>query len=388
MNTATLDRTSKTDETERERLLTPAFLLVMTAGVGAATSFYLLFSALPRYAEASGAGGVGAGLTTGVMMAATVAAELAVPGLVRRFGYRPVFGAGLVLLGAPALALVVSGGMGTVLAACLLRGAGLAVAVVLGGALVASIVPAARRGEGLGVYGVACGVPGVVALPLGLWLGDAAGYRVVFALAGVSALAGLAAVRRLPGRRPAPEEPLGVLAAARTPALLVPCAIFAAVTVAMGVTATFLPLAAGGVAVWALLAQSLAATATRWWAGRRGDRNGAGRQLVPGLLIAAAGIAALVLVPEPLSALAGMVLFGIGFGLTGNASMVVMLDRVPASSYGTVSALWNVAYDAGIGAGALGFGLIAVHTGYPAAFGLVAALMPVPLLAVRRRTAS
>ncbi|MEW2357397.1 MFS transporter [Spirillospora sp. NPDC029432] len=376
--TTTLDRTGRTD---RERLLTPAFLLVMTAGVGSATSFYLLFSALPRYAEASGAGGVGAGLTTGVMMAATVAAELAVPRCVRRYGYRLVFGAGLVLLGAPALALVVSGGMATVLAACLLRGAGLAVAVVLGGALVASIVPAARRGEGLGVYGVACGVPGVVALPLGLWLGDAAGYRVVFVLAGVSALAGLAAVRRLPGRQPAPEEPLGVLAAARTPALLVPCGIFAAVTVATGVTATFLPLAAGGVSAWALLAQSLAATATRWWAGRRGDRNGAARQLVPGLLISAAGIAALVLVSEPLAVLAGMVLFGIGFGLTGNASMAVMLDRVPPSSYGTVSALWNVAYDAGIGLGAAGFGLIAVHTGYPAAFGLVAALMLAPLLA-------
>ncbi|WP_141966993.1 MFS transporter [Actinomadura hallensis] len=108
---------------------------------------------------------------------------------------------------------------------------------------------------------------------------------------------------------------------------------------------------------------------------------GTARHLVPGLMLAAGGIALLVLVPSPAAVLAGMAVFGVGFGLTGNASMVVMLDRVPASSYGTVSALWNIAYDLGIGLGAAGFGLLAVRTGYPAAFGLTAALMLLPLLA-------
>lgn len=367
----------------RPRLMSRAFVLVLVAGVGSSTSFYLLFSALPRYADAIGAGGVGAGLTTGVMMLATVAAEFAVPRLTARFGYRAVFGTGLVLLGAPALVLAAAGSMPMVLAACLVRGAGFAVAVVLGGALVASIVPAERRGEGLGVYGVACGTPAVAALPLGLWLGERAGYATVFALAGVSALAGLAAVRDLPGRRrPAPaERPLGIASAARRRDLRAPALVFAATTVATGITATFLPLAGGGISAWALLAHSLAATSTRWWAGRDGDRYGASRQLVPGLVIAASGIALLVAVSNPVAVTAGMVLFGVGFGLTGNASMAVMLDRVPASDYGTVSALWSIAYDLGIGLGATGFGLLAVRTGYPAAFGLTAALMLLPLLA-------
>ncbi|TDD33756.1 MFS transporter [Actinomadura sp. KC06] len=379
MTTTTTAR-STTDGAARPRLMSRAFALVLVAAVGSSTSFYLLFSALPRYADATGAGGVGAGLTTGAMMLATVAAELAVPRLTARFGYRKVFGAGLALLGIPALALAASGGMAMILTACLVRGAGFAVAVVLGGALVASTVPAERRGEGLGVYGIACGVPAMLALPAGLWLGDLVGYEAVFVLAGVSALAGLAAVRDLPGRRPEPEEPLGLVAAARRRELLVPSLFFAATTVATGITATFLPLAGGAVSAWALLAHNLAATCTRWWAGRNGDRYGASRQLVPGLVISASGIALLMLVSSPAAVLAGMVLFGVGFGLTGNASMAVMLDRVPSSSYGTVSALWNVAYDVGIGVGATGFGFAAVHTGYPAAFGLTAALMLLPLL--------
>jgi predicted MFS family arabinose efflux permease len=40
-----------------------------------------------------------------------------------------------------------------------------------------------------------------------------------------------------------------------------------------------------------------------------------------------------------------------------------------------VSAIWNLAFDAGIGVGAFGFGVVAARTGYPAAFALTAALM-------------
>src|SRR5690606_1990477 len=120
----------------RPRLMSRAYALVLVAGAGSATSFYLLFSALPRYADATGAGGVGAGLTTGVMMLAAVATELVVSRAAARFGYRAVFTAGLVLLGLPALALTASGSMAVILLVCLVRGAGFAVAVVLGGALV------------------------------------------------------------------------------------------------------------------------------------------------------------------------------------------------------------------------------------------------------------
>jgi predicted MFS family arabinose efflux permease len=82
------------------------------------------------------------------------------------------------------------------------------------------------------------------------------------------------------------------------------------------------------------------------------------------------------------------VVFGSGFGVTQNASMTLMLNRVAPAGYGTVSAIWNLAFDAGIGAGAFGFGVLAAQTGYPAAFAataLVVLLALVPLW--RDRTA-
>jgi predicted MFS family arabinose efflux permease len=363
----------------RPPILTRALLLVFVASFGAMTGFYLLLSVVPLYAESVGAGGVGAGLATGALMATTVAGELAIPRLLARFGHRAVLAAGLVLLGAPALALPASSTMAAILAVSVVRGLGFAICVVVGGALVAALVPPERRGEGLGLFGIVVGVPGVAALPLGVWLVGEAGYPAVFVAGAVAALAGLAAVPGLPGRRPAPEDPVGVLAGLRTPALYRPALAFSATATAAGVVVTFLPLAvphgSGGLAALALFVQAVGSTLCRWWAGRYGDRHGPAVLFVPGVVTAAAGILALRMIDRPAAVLAAMALFGCGFGATQNASMTLMLNRVAPPAYGTVSAIWNLAFDAGIGAGAFGFGVVAAHTGYPPAFALIAALM-------------
>ena len=148
--------------------------------------------------------GLGAGLSTAVLMISTVPAEFALPRLVARFGYRSVLAVGLVLVGAPALALPVSAGLPLVLTVCLLRGLGLAVIFVVCGALSAMLVPAERRGEGLGVFGVVASVPAVIGMPLGVWLAGEVGYAPVFVAAAITALSGLAVIRGLPGRTPSP----------------------------------------------------------------------------------------------------------------------------------------------------------------------------------------
>jgi predicted MFS family arabinose efflux permease len=368
-----------TVDAPRPPILSRALLALFVASFGAMAGFYLLLSVVPLYAASIGAGGVGTGLVTGALMAATVAGEPAVPRLIGRFGHRMVLAAGLVLLGAPALALPAAGTMPAILAVSLVRGLGFAVVVVVGGALVASLVPPERRGEGLGLFGIVVGVPGVAALPLGVWLVGELGYPAVFVAGGLAALAGLAVVPGLPGRAPARGPPVGILTGLRSPALLRPAVTFSVTAMAAGVVVTFLPLAvgggSGGLAAVALFVQAVGSRLTRWWAGRFGDRHGPAVLLVPGVVAAAAGMAALVLVGQPAAVLAGMALFGAGFGATQNASMTLMLNRVAPSGYGTVSAIWNLAFDLGIGVGAFGFGVVAAQTGYPAAFAVTAGLV-------------
>ncbi|MFK0213479.1 MFS transporter [Streptomyces sp. NPDC090298] len=364
----------------RPPLVTRPLLLRFVSIVGASTSFYLLLSVVPLYAEASSGGrGGAAGLATGALMLATVGGELATPRLVARLGYRLVLGAGLVLLGAPAFAFPVSGGTAWIVTICAVRGLGFAFTVVAGGALTAALVPAERRGEGLALVGIVSGVPSLVALPLGVWLAARVGYGPVFAAGAVAALAAVVSVPGLPDREAAPGRGMGVAAGFRTGALLRPTLVFATTALAAGILVTFLPLAvpsaSAGVVATALFAQTATATVARWVAGRHGDRHGPSVLLLPGLAAAAGGTLLTALTHSPVAVVLGTALFGVGFGVVQNVTLTLMYARVPASGYGAVSALWNFAFDAGMGAGALGFGLLAARSGYPAAFALTAAVM-------------
>ena len=69
--------------------------------------------------------------------------------------------------------------------------------------------------------------------------------------------------------------------------------------------------------------------------------------------------------------------------------MAVLLQRVPASGYTAVTALWSIAYDGGFGLGALAVGALAVQTGYPVAFAITGLLAAASVaLLVRARVAS
>ena len=398
-------------------LLTRPLLVRFVSIAGSATSFYLLLSCVPLYARSAGASANVAGLATSALTLASVAAYLVAPRLMARYGYRLVLAGGLLALGLPALALAASANIAVIMTGCAIRGIGFAFTCVAGGTISVALLPPGRRGEGLALVGFVSGVPAVATLPLGVWLAARVGFRPVLVAGGVAALAGLVSVPWLPrsgtmlpggpAAEPADDpsggpagqaadRPLGVVAIVRDPALLRTAVKFAATTMAVGIIVTFLPMAvprsAAGIAAAALLIEAAAAIGGRWLAGRHGDRHGAARLLVPGMLLAAAGTGTLALaaapaiVPAavPVAALAGAALFGTGFGMTQNASQTLMYDGVPEPGYGAVSAVWNLAYDGGMGLGAAGFGVLAAGTGYPGAFALAAVVPPLALAAAGR----
>ncbi|NDZ68766.1 MFS transporter [Streptomyces cyaneofuscatus] len=398
--------------TGTSRLLTRPMLLLLVASVGGMGGFYLLLSVLPLYAATAGGGGVGAGLTTGAMMLATVLAEPAVPWALARFGHRAVVGAGLLLLGLPSAVLCLWSSFPLTLGVCLARGVGLGIVVVAGTALAAELAPPGRRSESLGLYGVSLGVPSVLGLPAGVWLSDRLGFEPVFLMTATLTLLALPAVAGLPARRAtrgerlsgdpdgrkgdpggrngelggrsedpgarngAPDGPLG---AAVNRSLVRPTLILGAATFASGVLVTFLPLALLGgpshLAVVALLVQASVAPLARWGAGWWGDRHGSSSLLLPAVLAVALGTAGLVRLESPVMVIVSMVLFGAGFGAVQNLTLATMFERVPRSGFGRVSVVWNLAFDAGMGLGAVGFGLLIDRTGYPWGFAVTAALL-------------
>jgi predicted MFS family arabinose efflux permease len=359
----------------RSRLVTRPLLLRFVSILGSSTSFFLLLSVIPKFSEAR-AGRGAAGASTTALMAATVLGELVTPWLVARRGYRAVLAGGLALLGLSTLGFLACHDLASIVAVCALRGLGFAATIVAGGALTVSLLPADRRGEGLALVGIVSGLPSVLSLPLGVWIAARHGYPPVIVIGALSALIAVASVPGLPDRIRTAGRPVAMLTGLRTGNLVRPAAVFAVTAVAAGIIVTFLPLSGPGAGLVsdALLAQTLSATLIRMLVGRSSDRRGPGRLVLPGLLLSVAGM--LVLTGRgPVAILGGATLFGAGFGVTQNAVLCLMYTRVSEAAYSTVSAIWNLAYDGGMGAGVIGFGVLADRCGYPWAFCITAALM-------------
>src|SRR6201992_2566333 len=197
---ATPDRAPARDQT-RSRLLSLPLALSFAAEFTSLTSFFLLLSVTPMLAAAAGASSTEAGLITGSLLLGTVAAESVAAFGIRWLGYRAMIVTGAVLLGAPALVLLTPVPPAVLLAVSLVGGFVCGLCGVATGALTATLLPADRRGEGLGLLGLVSGVPAVIALPAGVWLGGHPPLTAVAALATVGGLLPLATIRWV-ARRP------------------------------------------------------------------------------------------------------------------------------------------------------------------------------------------
>lgn len=367
-------------------LTRPVVLLILVA-FAALFGFQLLLSVVPLYADEAGGGSSGAGLATAAFMLSTVLTQIQMPRILGRYGYRRTLAAGLLFLGAPAFFYAYAQTIAPILAVTLLRGVGFGIVTVVFAALVVELAPPGRRGEALGLLGIAITLPTIFCNALGLWMVGSFGYEVVFLLGAAAPLPGLIMI---PGIRSAStttegeEGETGFFAGLVRAPLRRIFLLFATTTMAAGVVVTFLPLAVPGSgafsAAGALLVIGITSTASRWWAGRFGDRRDPRYLLAPGLLTCAIGMVCLPLGGVPL--MVGAVLFGIGFGLLQNATLILMMGRVSKSEYGLGSTLWNAAFDAGTGIGAFSFGFVISAVGFSLSFSICAGLLASALLLV------
>ncbi|WP_300016413.1 MFS transporter [Pseudonocardia sp.] len=364
------------------------FRLMLATTVLGFGGYALLLPVVPLWVADSGE--FAAGATTGVLMLTTIITQLGVPWLVMRVGYRVALGAGLVLLGAPTPLLALSADLAPVLAVSAVRGVGFGLLTVVGSALVAELVPPAEHGRAGARYGIAVGLPQLVLLPAGVAVVDAVGFAALFVAAGVAPLLGALVVPTL--RVPRPRAVTRETAPRAGGAAVGPLMAMLVCSVAQGGLITFLPLAvpgAGLLVAAALLLTAAGALLGRSVAGRLVDRHGmGGRLLLPGVLLAAAGMGLEVLAVAGGGAFVviGAAVVGVGFGLVQNDALTTLFAASGPARYGSASAAWNIAYDAGTGVGATGLGAVADPFGFRAAFGLSALLLVVaaPVTRVRR----
>ena len=349
---------------------------------------------MPVHAAAGGASPAAAGTTTGVFMAATVAAQLTVPAVLRRTGPRAALVAGALALGAPAALLVATSALPVLHAVAVVRGIGFGLVTVTGAALVADLAPAAKRGRAVGLYGVAVGLPQLVLLSGGVWAYEVLDPAVVLLAGAALPLVSALCCARLPTTRAAPRDRSGTLPAA---VAMPPWTAMVVSAAAAGGVITVLPLwapsdLAGGTATAALALAVLTAgqLAGRGIGGELADRS---RVRTPALTVA--GLAVVVLgavvvalggTSLPVAVLAGAALVGLGFGAVQSDTLLALFARAGPTRSGAASTWWNTAYDAGTGLGAAALSAVLGAAGGGAAFlvAALAALLAAPLVLATR----
>jgi predicted MFS family arabinose efflux permease len=163
------------------------------------------------------------------------------------------------------------------------------------------------------------------------------------------------------------------------------------VTLAGGGLVTFLPIERpdGVLATAALLVFGITGALTRWWAGVLADRTGTRLLLPLALLVSAVGLAAVALGLDAGTGwvLAGAAVFGAGYGMVQNLTLLAAFARAGEGGATAASATWNASFDAGTAVGALALGLIAAAVGLPWTYALVAGvlLLALPLARVATR---
>jgi predicted MFS family arabinose efflux permease len=365
------------DRRQSAPLITPRLVGVFVTMYLPLCNFYLLLSTLPALVSGNGSGYGGAGLTTGVLMAATVISELTVPFWVSRCGYRRLTQLALLLLALPTLAFWLSFDVSLGLLVNAARGVGLGIAFVISSSIVAHVAAPTRRAEVLALSGALSGTAAIICTPAGVWIAARLGPDVLIAISTLVVLGGFATVTHIPvgaGGALATGPKLSVKSAR---ALLAPALSLALTAVAAAIFITFAPLigvpsASTGIPA-ALLVHSSCTLFARWASGRLSHSSA--HMLCAAGVLAGVGLVAVSCAAHLPLFLLGAALTGLAFGAAQNVSLVWMFDRAAPTHYDGVSAIWNIAYDGGLGLGAAAFGFVLTLLGHQYAFMLTGVLL-------------
>jgi MFS family permease len=332
---------------------------------------------LPRYIH----GPIGAGdLAVGVVIGAYAVTGLLLRPIAGRLadtrGRKPTVLIGALLLSLSGLLYLPSAGLGGLILARLVLGAGEGAVYTSGSAWIVDLAPPERRGRVLGLYGLAVWGGLSVGPLIGQLLLDQSGYDAVWIFAAAMPLLGAGIASRA-------ADPFVPLEHAEPHPLIAPEAVgpgFAVALASFGyaAVATFivLHLEARGIGHGATVFGAFAAmiVLTRLVIGDLPDRVGAAPVAVAATLGEAVGLVLIAVAHSLPVALLGGLAMGAAFSLLNPSLMLIALGRVSESARGAAMGTFTAFFDAGVGLGAPLAGLVAALSDYEGAFFFAAAV--------------
>ena len=352
------------------------------------------FVLLPIYIQQLGGTEIEIGLVMGIYSGVGMVLQPVIGPWVDAIGRKPfmVFGVGLVVVSCALAALAPV--VGVLAFVRVLQGIGMSAFFVANFSYVLDLVPAAQRGWALGIFGVSGFVSTALTPLFGEWIVRRWGFPTLFGTMTVIALVAFALVVRVRERQRA-DMPVvrgwGWARDAVTEVFQRRMAVTLSFGLGTGAVFAFLPTFAENLGVTTLAifytAYSCAAIAVRIAGGRLIDTLGRRAVIVPSMFIqagAAALLAGLGIASEhwarlpavPFLATAGL-LSGGAHGFLYPALAALVTDQAPEARRAAVIGVFSAVQLVGQTAGAIAFGYVAHHLGYPIMWCVLAALLSI-----------
>lgn len=380
--------------TGRRRQLWPLY----AAGFVTAFGAHAVAANLARYAAGRHTSLVELGVLLALYDGAEVVLKPVFGALADRIGPRRVLLGGLVGFAMASAAFVVAAQPGLLGAARLGQGMAAAAFSPAASVLVAVAGGQKRTGRAFGGYGGVKGI-GYLAGPLGGGLLVAAGgYRLLFIMlaamgVGVAIWAGVTVETAATPPR-ARETLVGLTRRLSQADFVQPVIVLAGATAALSAGVGFLPVVGarhhlGPLATGAIVsALAAAAAVTQPWAGRRFDRDERPPVALAGigLVVAAAGFAAVAAVPAAITLVVAAIAIGAGVGVATPVGFAALAAAAPRGRLGQTMGAGEVGRELGDAGGPLLVGAlagIALAAGFA---GLAAVLAGAGLIVITRPT--
>jgi MFS family permease len=365
-----------------------SFYLVVAANLLFFTSFQWTFVTLPGYIQEIGGDAAQIGLAFGLSTLSAIAVRPLIAPMIDRWGRKGALGVGAALFTIEPILYTLTPSVWPFLAVRLIRGVGMATFTTAYTALIADLAPEGRRGEAVGLSGVTNNLGMLFAPAVGLWVQAQWGYDIHFLASAAIAAGCLALV--LPLRERAGDAPAAVgdsqfWAVARKRPVWVASWGITGLGVAYGAVLSFMPplageraLTAAGGYFTAFAAAMMAAQAAAGWLS---DRLGRRAVATPGLIVSAVAAGGLGLAHTNAALLVTGAGLGLGWGLVRAGLDTAVMDAVRPQLRGTALGVLYTCFDAAIGIGSFGLGLMAQAQTYAAAFYAAALWAIVALIA-------
>ncbi|MDQ7094619.1 MFS transporter [Desulfosporosinus sp. PR] len=368
---------------EQNRLWTRDFLFIDITSFLVFGSFYYLLSTLQYYVLQLGGSVASVGLVMGIFTLVAVAIRPVVGQFLDSRGRRLILMFGLVIILVSFLIYPLVHALWWVILIRVLHGIGWSVVPVAISTIVADVVPGKRRGEAMGYYSNFMDVAMAIGPFIGVLLLQLGNYKAVFWGAAITLLPALAFAWSVRERyQPSVDRPRGPRLSR---AALLPGFVMMTASIGYGCVVSFLPtlvmergitghfLGMSDYAFYYIIyAVTLLLTRGIW--GRLSDKFGRKAAIIPGMLFLAAGTLLLAYTWSfPLLLLVGVV-YAAGFGAAQPSILAWTVDRAGHSDRGAAVSTFFIAFDGGLGLGALVMGMVTQYFSYQVTF-LIATLI-------------